>query len=81
MKYVKTGNPSKPKTLKGTKLGAIPAEVDWRVEGIITPIKNQGSCGSCWAFTSTAYIEASYVHYNSTTYGNTTTDFSEEYAL
>lgn len=31
---------------------------DWVAEGKITPIKNQNSCGSCWAFASAAAIEA-----------------------
>ncbi|TNJ30002.1 Cathepsin L [Giardia muris] len=34
-----------------------PKELDWRVRGIITPIKDQASCGSCWAFSTAGTIE------------------------
>ncbi|KAH3786615.1 hypothetical protein DPMN_164722 [Dreissena polymorpha] len=48
-------------------------EIDWRQRGVVTSVKNQGSCGSCWAFSALGSLEAIMVKNR-----GRTTDLSEQ---
>jgi len=56
--YTSTTRQSKIQTLEHIKMEDLPQAVDWRDKSIISPVKDQGRCGSCWTFGTAETVES-----------------------
>ena len=82
MEYVKKGfkqpemtnNDNIQKATDRNKRDALPQSIDWRANGVVRSIQDQGECGSCWAFSTIDVLESYYAIANNGTF----VDLSEQ---
>ncbi|KAJ4837879.1 hypothetical protein Tsubulata_022929 [Turnera subulata] len=55
--YSSNPKSSEMSSFKYENVTAVPSTMDWRTKGAVTPIKDQGQCGCCWAFSAVAAVE------------------------
>ncbi|XP_047943554.1 vignain-like [Salvia hispanica] len=51
------GDPRANGSFMHENVQSVPTSIDWRKKGAVNPVKDQGECGSCWAFSAVVAVE------------------------
>jgi len=57
---IKRTEPLGPSTYPSINVTDIPTSIDWRTKNVVSQVKDQGNCGSCWAFSTTGAVESAH---------------------